>query len=310
MCQELEKKLMKNWWTKLKFKEYILIILGWVLMYKFVDKHLMIVKIYEVLPGREAGLISGMVWGVKNGLKGDIYNYLINTGLIHLVVVSGANLMIVGKMMIEILARYIGRKLAIIWGLGAILIYVNMVGWEIPVVRAWLFLSIFYTGQLLGRKFNVWRGILMVGFLMFLADFKVLSSVSFWLSMMAFIGVILSQKKNIFWVTVWVSIFILPILSMVFGRVSLITPLANMSVLFLVEVISILGFVGSIILLFWQGLGGLILQLSYPLLRYLIWVVEWMGRWEWGLLDFKFNWWMLVGWYLIIGGYWYEKKKT
>jgi hypothetical protein len=45
------------------------------------------------------------------------------------------------------------------------------------------------------------------------------------------------------------------------------------------------------------------------MLRYLIEVVEVTGKWSWAQLNFQFNWMMLLGWYLIIGVYWYERKK-
>jgi hypothetical protein len=64
----------------------------------------------------------------------------------------------------------------------------------------------------------------------------------------------------------------------------------------------VIGFVGSI-------LGSkVILMASYPLLRYLIEVIEGVGKigasWE-----FRFNWLMFLGWYLLVGGYWYGKNK-
>jgi predicted membrane metal-binding protein len=161
---------------------------------------------------------------------------------------------------------------------------------------------------MLGRQFKIGRAILMVGLVMALADFGVLSDVSFWLSMAAFIAVVLNQKNGVFKNTLWVSLFVLPILSINFGTISLITPLTNFGVLFLVEILTIIGFIGSLIGLLWQGLGGVILASSYPLLRYLIEIVERVGKIG-GVVNFQFNWWMLIGWYLVLGGYWYEKKK-
>lgn len=300
---------MKNWRTKLKFSKYLGLIVGWILIYKFIDKSVLIDNIRAALPVREAGLMVGMVWGEKKEMEWEFYNYLKNSGLIHVVVVSGANLMIIGRMLIENLAKFSGRRVAIIWGLGVVLIYVNAVGFEIPVVRAWLFLGLYYLAQLLGKRFKVSRALFLVGLLMVLSDYKVLLDISFWLSMLAFLGVVLTKDRGVIVTTIWVSILILPILSMFFGKISLITPVANLGVLFLVEVITSLGFVGSLLGRVSLVAGGVILQLAYPFLRYLVWVVELVGGWEAGVLDFRFNWWMMMGWYLICGGYWYEKKK-
>ena len=50
-------------------------------------------------------------------------------------------------------------------------------------------------------------------------------------------------------------------------------------------------------------LGRVILMGIYPLVGYLVWVVEGFGGWKWAAIDFEFNWLMLIGWYLVLG-YW------
>ncbi len=300
---------MKKLKIKLKFKEIVCLLIIWFLIYKFIKRSDLIGVIQRALPSGEAGLLAGMVWGEKGLISRDLYNLLKNTGLVHIVVVSGANLMIIGRRIIESLAKLIGRKMAIIGGGGIVLLYVNLVGWQIPVVRAVLFLAIYYWAQFLGRQFKVSRALFLVILVMFLADFKIFTEISFWLSVTAFLGVLLSQEEGVLKSTIWVSLFILPILSIFFGTVSVLTPIINLGVLFLVEIITIIGFLGSVMGLVWNGFGKIILSASYPMLRYLIEVVEVVGKWEWGVVNFQFNWWMLWGWYLVIGGYWYEKKK-
>lgn len=308
MSLGLEKRLMKKLWIKSKFNRIVVLLITWFVLYKFMKIEDLVGTIYKALPSREAGLLAGMVWGEKKGLTGEFYNLLKNTGLIHIVVVSGANLMIIGKGFIESLAKGIGRKMAIVGGGGVILIYVNLVGWQIPVVRAVLFLGVFYCAQVLGRQFSTMRAIILVGLLMIFADFKVVTNVSFWLSMTAFIAVILTRNEGMIKNTIWVSLFVLPILSLCFGTVSIIAPIMNLGILFLVEVLTILGFVGSLVALFWNNLGTIVLQICYPFLRYLFEAVEGVGKIG-GLVNFQFNWWMLFGWYFLLGGYWYEKKK-
>jgi competence protein ComEC len=300
---------MKKLRTGLKYKWLVVFLLIWILIYKFINKNDLIDIIQRSLPRQEAALLAGMVWGEKGGMSNDFYILLKNTGLIHMVVVSGANLMIVGKNLIENLAKLVSRKIAIVFGGGVILLYVNLVGWQIPVVRALTFLGIYYWAQVIGRPFIMGRALLVVALIMFLADFKIITNVSFWLSMAAFVAVILSQKEGIFKNTIWVSLFVLPILSITFGQISLITPITNLGVLFLVEILTIVGFLGSLAGLLWEALGRVVLMICYPFLRYIIEVVEGIGKIG-GVISFEFNWWMFLGWYLMIGGYWYEKKKT
>jgi len=142
---------------------------------------------------------------------------------------------------------------------------------------------------------------------MVLADYRILSDISFWLSFAAFIGVVLSANKGVWMTTIWVTLMILPIISIKFGDVSLITPVANVAVLFLVEAITVIGFCGSFVFLLWQNLGKIVLGVSYPLLRYLLEVIEFSGK-GLGVINFRFNWWMLIGWYLLILGFYARKK--
>ncbi|MFA5025828.1 MAG: ComEC/Rec2 family competence protein [Candidatus Shapirobacteria bacterium] len=290
-----------------KYRWIAMFVIIWILIYQSINRLELVREIQRALPSREAGLLAGMVWGEKRGISSDFYKLLINTGLIHIVVVSGANLMIVGRNLIELLAKILGRKKAIAGGAGVILIYVNSIGWQIPIIRAVLFLSVYYLAQILGRQFNKKRAIVLVGLLMTMADVGVLRDVSFWLSMAAFVAITLNQRGGIIKNTVWVSLFVLPILSISFGKISLFTPITNIAVLFLVEILTVMGLIGSLTMTVCHDLGMVILAITYPLLRYLIEMVEKIGGIG-GVINFKFNWWMLVGWYLMIGGYWYEKK--
>lgn len=300
---------MKNLRIKLEYKSIFVVLVCWLVLFFCVNKITLLDVIQRSLPAREAALLMGMVWGKDNLLSPEMYKMLVNSGLIHIVVVSGANLMILGKSLIESLAKYLGRRMAIIGGGGVLLMYVNLVGWEIPVVRAVLFLGIYYWAQMIGRRFNIWRSIFVVGLMMVFANYKILWEVSFWLSMLAFIAVVLNRKSGIVLNTIWVNIFILPVISIYFGKISVLAIVSNLMVLFLVETLTIIGFLGSVIGVVYFKLGSLIVIFSYPLLRYLIEVVEWVGG-VGGIISFRFNWWLFAGWYLLIAAYWYEKNKT
>jgi hypothetical protein len=127
--------------------------------------------------------------------------------------------------------------------------------------------------------------------------------------MLAFTAVVVGGNLNAFWLTIWVSIWITPVLAMVFGKVSLISPLTNVAVLFLVEIITVVGMAGSVVGIFWLAAGRAILWVIYPLLKYFVWVVEFFGKWEWTNVAIKFNWCLLMGWYMVLG-YWLIKKNN
>ena len=279
----------------------ILAFLGLFLLYRFVNRDSLMVVINRSLPEREAGLLAGMVVGDKQSMSKEFYELLKVTGLVHLVIVSGSNVMLLSRGLIEGLAGFLGRKKTIMMVLVLVWSYAAMVGWELPVVRAVLMVSIYYWAQILGKKFDVGRALILVIGMMMLADWQMVKEAGFWLSVLAFTAVVLGRGLNIFWLTIWVSIWITPVLAMVFGKISLISPLTNVAVLFLVETITLVGAAGSVAGVFWMAAGKGILWLIYPLLKYFVWVVEFFGSWKWTNVEIRFNWWLLIGWYMVLG---------
>ena len=256
--------------------------------------------VVQYLPNLQSSMLVAMLWGDVSGISKTFYNQMVATGLIHILVVSGSNLMIVVKGLIELLAQWIGRKRSIIFGIMVGWFYVNVVGWQIPAVRAVVMVTIMYLGQLLGRQINLVRMIILVALIMFLADFTILSSISFWMSFLAFIAVCQNPKEGIFKTTLRVNLYLLPILAWKFGYLSLIAPISNLLTLFLVETITVLGFVGIVI--------HPILWLLYPLLVYIQKVVEILSMPSWVQIKISFNFIMMIGFYLIGIGYYMRQK--
>lgn len=269
------------------------------LIYKFINKQLLMESIYRSLPYREAGLMTGILLGDKSGFDRIFYEQLKTSGLVHLVVVSGSNVMLLVGGMIETLAQFFGRKKTIMLGLIVGWWYAGLVDWEVPIVRAMLLLSVFYFAQLVGRKYNLPRAILLTTSLMVLADIRVLTSVSFWLSMMAFGGMVSGRRLNTFWKTGWINLWIAPILAMIFGRISVIAPITNWLVIGMTEITTVVGMVGTVATVLFPVIGQGILWLCLPWLKYLEMVVVWGGV-ENLTLNVKFNWWILGGWYLVL----------
>jgi len=135
---------------------------------------------------------------------------------------------------------------------------------------------------------------------MVVADYRVLGSVSFWMSFLAFVAVSQNNDEGVIKTTLRVNLYLLPLLAFKFGSLSLIAPISNLMTLFLVETITVLGFVGII----FQPL----LWLLYPLLVYVQKVVEILSIPSWVQLRISFNIWMMIGSYLMGIGYYMRKK--
>ncbi len=293
---------MKKWKT---IFIWVLIILLCIFIYKFIDKDSLIGVIFKNLPPKEAALMAGMVFGNQNNFDKNMVTSFRDSGVIHIMVVSGTNIVLIFRGLVERMAEWLGRKRAIVLGFGIILIYMNWVGFEIPAVRAFLLTSLFYWAQLLGRKFNLGRAIFLIMIIMVLADYRVFTSASFYLSFVAFGAVVLNFQKerkwwSDLWNSFWVGLWLLPLLVFYFGTTSLVAPITNALILFLIEIISLLGIFGSLIGLAVPVFGKIILWLSYPLLKYILYIVELLGKLPFASVEIKFNWLWAIGWYLIL----------
>ena len=181
-----------------------------------------------------------------------------------------------------------------------------MVGWEVPVVRAMLLMSFLYLAQLYGRKYDLYRALPLAVGIMVVGEIGVLTSVSFWLSVTAFLGLMMAKNKWL--INIFVGLWITPVLAMVFGRVSLISPVSNLLVSGLVEAATLVGAVGTMVGTINFTLGKVILWLTYPILKYLVIVVKMTGGGAWATVGMSFNWWLLAGWYLILGYWWWKRS--
>lgn len=262
------------------------------------------------LPAREAGLLTGMLVGETGGMEREFFLFLKNSGLLHLVVVSGSNMMLLSRVLIENLAGWVGRKGAILIGLMCMWGYAGLAGFGVPVLRASLLVFFFYMAQFWGRKYDWKRALTLVVAIMMVIDWRMVEGASFWLSIVAFLAIVVRDEGresggsfieglwDAFITTIWVSLWVTPILALVFGKVSIVTVAANVMVVGVVQIISLVGGLGVLIGLLWPVLGRGILWLCLPLLSYFLMVVETWGRYEG--LSVRFNVLMMAGWYLLL----------
>jgi competence protein ComEC len=218
-------------------------------------------------------------------------------------------MILVFKGLVENLAKWVGRKKAIGLGFLIALGYLEIVGWEIPIVRAMILVSVMYWAQILGRKYNLVRGLILSVLIIVLAWPGSLTEVSFWLSFLAFVGVVTSPWKGILASSFWVSLWISPIMGLFFGKINLISPISNLLVMLTVETITIIGFLGSILGLILPIFGKIVLWTIWPLLKYFTVVAGVIGNIGWVNLDVSFNILILLGWYVILISFLLRLKK-
>lgn len=214
-------------------------------------------RIDRLLPSREATLVKGAILGVDD-IDSGFRDALIKTGTIHVVVVSGQNLAIAAGVFTS-LALYLGRRLSLVLALIFCLVYALIAGFEPPVMRALLMVSVSTLGVYLGRPvIAIWSLILAALVIIFIWPASI-SEISFQLTFAASLGIMTLGKtleskfkrlpiigQNLA-VATSAYVFTMPIIFYYFGRVSLIAPIANLFVIEAVFPIMVLGFAALVL---------------------------------------------------------------
>ncbi|MCD5381340.1 MAG: ComEC family competence protein [Candidatus Pacebacteria bacterium] len=246
-----------------------------------------------IVPEPAAGLGVGLLLGVKSALGDDIEQDFRRTGIIHIVVLSGYNVMLVVAFIMFVFSFVFPIKIRIVAGIVAIVAFALVVGLSATVVRASVMASLVLLAQVLGRRYNVMRALILAGALMVLINpYLLIYDIGFQLSFMATLGLILivpqfestamSSSRTLgfrefFLATLATQIAVLPLLMYHIGEVSLIAVLVNMLVLPVVPLAMLLTFITGLLGFIFIPLATLVGYLATLSLSYILVVAEWFG---------------------------------
>lgn len=257
--------------------------------------------IQSYLPEPEASLLAGMLFGTRQGFSKEFYQALITTGTIHVVALSGMNISILVNL-ISKLTYPLGRKISSIVSILTITGFIFFVGPSATVVRAGIMGVLSLIAVYFGRQSLAMLSLFITGFLMIIFDFQIISNLSFQLSFLATLGILifapearkvlkddinfyrslLFDIKNVFWenlrTTLAAQIATLPVIIFTFARVSLVAPLANLLIGWMVPMVTWLGLLISLTGLISYPLGQVLAWLVYVPLHYFVRVVEITSR--------------------------------
>src|SRR5690606_5310641 len=102
----------------------------------FTFKHAFMDNVAHVLAQPEAGLASGLLLGVKEALGDELETVFRKAGIMHIVVLSGYNIMLVIMFVMYVLALVLPFRGRLWFGLCAIFLFACMVGLSSTVIRA------------------------------------------------------------------------------------------------------------------------------------------------------------------------------
>jgi len=240
------------------------------------------------LPEPHASLAAGMLLGGKQGLGDALVDAFTVAGLVHIVVLSGYNIMIIAEAVMRVLGS-LPRRLAFSAAATAIAAFVLAAGAGSAALRAGVMAVLALAARATGRTYDVFRALGFAVVLMLMWNPLLLAfDPGFQLSIAATIGLILGAPivekrltvvrsefmREILSATIAAQIFVLPLLLYQTGSLSMVSLFANALVLPFVPLAMFLSFGASVTVLIVPIFGTLAGLPAYIVLEYVIRVTE------------------------------------
>ncbi|MDD3145246.1 MAG: ComEC/Rec2 family competence protein [Candidatus Gracilibacteria bacterium] len=278
----------------------------------------------------EAVFLGGILLGARESMPKELSTNFNNSGLTHLIAVSGFNITIIIIFFGYIIKPFPNYLKVVLMSL-IIVLFTILVGYGAAVIRASIMGIIGYIVISSGRQGNILSIIVLT--LVLMVSFSPLSinyDISLHLSFLAVLGIIYSQKyiesifsflpnifeiKTAFCLTISAMIFTLPIMLFNFGQVSIISPLSNLLVIWTIPIAMLFGFLSIILYYITPILGIIIGYIAWILLKWDILIVNYFGSSIYSTIKYDFG--EYRGYYELIYFFiltfiilWFKKTKT
>jgi competence protein ComEC len=275
----------------------------------------------------QAGLGKGLLLGVKQALGDGIEDAFRAAGIVHIVVLSGYNIMLIISFTIFVLSFFLGRRLRIVCSMVAVVAFAFLVGLSATVVRASVMALLLLGAQLLGRTYDIMRALLFAAAAMvFVHPYILLYDIGFQFSFMATLGLVLLVPRfeqsllgvstslgirDYLLSTVATQIAVLPLLLYHIGEVSLVAIIANLLVLPMVPLAMLATFLAGII----APLSSLFVTpfafIAHATLSYIVTVAVWCASLPFATITVPaFSAWWVLGMYIVfVYGFFFIKKE-
>ncbi len=242
----------------------------------------------------QSALGVGLLLGVKQALPDDLERAFRKAGVIHIVVLSGYNIMLVVTFVMYVFALFLPFRARVVCGLCAITLFALLVGPSATVIRASCMAGLLLVAKLTGRTYDVLRALCVVGIVMLLLNpYLLVYDVGFQLSFVATLGLItlsvplerfvrfipsLGGMRGFLTATIATQILVTPLLLYQIGEFSVVAVIVNLLVLPMVPI--------AMLLTFGVGMVGIVLPVLAPLcaffahlsLSYIIVISQWFAE--------------------------------
>ena len=147
--------------------------------------------IYNLMPFPESSVLSGILLGIESGIPDYLWNAYRASGTIHIIAISGFNITVIAVFISRSFRRLFGQKGSLAATVSAILFYTLLVGADLPVVRAAIMGIIALPAYQIGRRKIGIHNLTLAGFGMLMVNPFLLWDISFQLSFMATLALLI-----------------------------------------------------------------------------------------------------------------------
>jgi competence protein ComEC len=221
----------------------------------------------ERLSPRNQSLFQALILGEQEGIRSDLRKSFTVTGLGHVLSVSGLHVALVAGFSFALIRAILSlsyplalrmdlRKTAALLTCIPVVAYTCLAGFQVPSQRSMMMVLAFLFSMILGREKDVWSTLALAALVVLAVDPHSIFTISFQLSFLAVVGILwlgpgifslisfqaYEPRKGLLYrfylyfcglasVTLSATLFLLPVTSFYFHRVSLVSLPANMTAL-------------------------------------------------------------------------------
>jgi competence protein ComEC len=286
-------------------------------------------RMLAALPSQSyIGVLVALAIGDQRAIDGDLWRTFANTGLTHLMSISGLHVTMVAALVYWIagwlwrrspalLLRLPAQQAAAVGGMLGAFAYCLLAGYQVPAQRTFYMLSAVAVALWSRRNARTSAILAFALLVVLLLDPWAVQSPGFWLSFGAVAVLLLAaagQTQRPHWLREWlhaqwaVTVGMLPALLVLFQQFSLVSPLANAVAIPVVSlVVTPLTLIGCVLP---APLDVWLLTLANAVMGWLMWWVDWLAGLPWAIWQQAAPpWWLLppamlgVAWMLMPAGF-------
>ncbi|EMD26215.1 ComEC/Rec2 family competence protein [Amycolatopsis azurea] len=261
----------------------------------------------SVLPEEQAGLVPGLVVGDTSTLSPRVEREFTDSGMSHLMAVSGGNVAIVcGSILLLLKVLRVGPRTSAAAAAAGLAGFVVLAGPAPSVLRAGVMGAVGLLALALGRRGSALPALAFAVSGLVVADPAMAADFGFALSVLATAGLVLLAPRWAEWLVgrgvpagyaeglaIPLAAFVMtaPIIAGMAGSVSLVSVVTNVLAAPVVAPATVFGVLATVVGPWWPSAGRLLVRLTEPEASWLITVARHGARAPGAVVDWPDGWW-------------------